>query len=132
MSETLEQAGAVVAAYEALVKRAVLILNGDTSSPPWGYVGNEEWAKLSFDGDDAVVTHPDAGTYYDSITIDTDEERFPAALLFMSEQELEAWRKKVKAEYEIEQKETRRVQLAEKEAQERQAYELLRQKFESR
>jgi len=115
--------------YEALTAKAVEILNGE--GPPWGYVGNAEWAHLTFDGDDAVVSHPDAGTYYDSITIDTDTERFPAALLFMPDAELKAWKVAARKSYDEEQERDRLARIAATDAAERATFEALKRKFET-
>lgn len=127
---TREEAESVIEEYSALVEKAVGILNG--KGPPWGYVSNSEWARLSFDGEDAVVSHPETSSYYDSCSIDTDTERFPAALLFMSDEDLMAWKKEAQAKYDAEQRERKAVELRQREAQERAAYELLRQKYGDR
>lgn len=114
--------------YEALVDKAVLILN--SSGPPWGYVSNTEWARLTFDGDMAVVNHPQADTYYDSITIELETEKFLAELLFMSDADLAAWKKEALRLYEIEQTTRASDEKAKQEATERATLEALKLKYE--
>lgn len=101
---TQNEAEKIVADYEALRERAISILNG-SEGPPWGYVSYGEWARLSFDGDEAVVSYQDLIFYYDDARVDADEVRFPAALLFMSEAELATWKTNARAAYDREQAE---------------------------
>jgi hypothetical protein len=123
-----KEAEKIVAGYDALLKRAADILNDE--GPPWGYIGSSEFLRISFDGDDAVILEPEASSYYDSTTIETKEHRFPAALLFMADDELAAWKKRAKAEYDAQQAEQLRQRIAAQEATERRTFEALRAKFE--
>jgi hypothetical protein len=124
---TRDKAEAVITEYEALVEKALAILN--EPGPPWGYVGETNFARLTFDGDMAILSHPQADSYYDSITIEEDNESFPAALLFMSDKELAAWRVEARAAYEQEQKVAAQQRLEAQEAEQRKAYEALKRKF---
>jgi hypothetical protein len=125
-----EQMEATIDAYESLVRRAVDIVNAP--GPPWGYVSvDDNFARLSFDGDDAVITSPQADSYYDSCTIETETTRFPAALLFMTEAELTAWRTQAKIEYEAQEKKNREIAKAQREAEELRTYKALKKKFAS-
>lgn len=124
------EAEKLVSDYTELVKRATDILND--KGPPWGYVGQSEFSRLTFEGDDAIITAPEASSYYDSVSIEAEEHRFPATLLFMSPDELKAWKTQALAEYERGQAEQKRQRLAAQEAVERKSYEELKRKFESR
>jgi hypothetical protein len=92
---------------------------------------DDNFARLSFDGDDAVITSPQADSYYDSCTIETETTRFPAALLFMTEAELTAWRTQAKIEYEAQEKKNREIAKAQREAEELRTYKALKKKFAS-
>lgn len=123
-----DEAEKLIADYAELVDRAIAIFDG--SGPPWGYIGNTEYAYLWFDGDEAVITHPEAASDYDCPCIDTREHRFPAALLFMPPDDLAAWKKQTLAEYERAQVERDAMIKARTEAEERNKYEALKRKFE--
>jgi hypothetical protein len=123
-----EQMEATIEAYEILVRRAVDIVNAP--GPPWGYVsGDDNFARLSFDGDNVVITTPQADSYYDSCTIETETTSFPAALLFMTGAELTAWRTQAKIEYEAQEKKNREIAQAQREAEELRTYKALKKKF---
>jgi hypothetical protein len=123
---TRDAAKALVAAYDALVDRAIEILN--MPGPPFGYISGGEYARLSFDGDEAIITTPEADS---AGYIEKDTVKFPAAVLFMDEVTLHVWRSIALAEHEEQQRASRAARLAEQESTERRTYEALKRKFET-
>ena len=82
-----EEAEKIVAAYRALVERALEIV----SRPPFyeSLVEHDDLPLLSFDGDDAVLEWKRAeGDYYGGSYLTKEEQRFPAYTLFLSDEEL--------------------------------------------
>lgn len=119
----------IVADYEALLAKALAILGGD--GPPYGFVGHPEFAKLQFDGEFAIILHPETDTSYDCCTIEEDTESFPAALLFMSDAELQQWRAKEKAEIDKRELARRAKMIAAREAEERRVFKALKAKYDT-
>ena len=119
----------IVEDYEALTAKAVEILNSD--GPPGGYVSNSEWARVAFDGDYAVVSHPHVSADDDSVSIEIKTERFPSALLFMSPTDLGAWKKDAAEKYDKERAREKVRRQAAAEAAERALLEALKRKFEN-
>lgn len=124
---TRNEAEKTIRDYESLLGRAVELLN--SKGPPYGYISYPEWARLYFDGDAAVVRDLDVSTYYDSIDIDSDSSRFPASLLFMTNDELKEWKRETSAAEESAEAERKRKMIKDAEEKERAQLASLKAKY---
>ena len=127
---TRDEAERLISDHQALLDRALKILADD--GPPWGFVWNPEWARLVFEGDEAVVSWPKEETYYDSTSLEREEARFQAKLIFMSDDDLTDWKRKAKAEHDKIENKRREAERLLIETTERQQYEKLRAKYGAR
>lgn len=120
---------AAIKTYDWLISRACEITS---DAPYWSTVYNEQYARMSIDGETAEIVWPEAESDYgDGCTIGHNAVRFPARLLLMSDAELAAWKTEQRAIYDREQEEKKVAAARAREAHERAAYERLRAKFET-
>lgn len=98
MTQTADitKAKEIVDAYEVLLARALKVVS---DVPFYHCVDDEEYAALSFDGDEAVLSWCSyESDYYGGGSVSNDEGRFPASALLLTDDELSALRKKIKQE----------------------------------
>ncbi len=107
--------------------RAIEIVS---NAPYWHYVYESNWAWVSMDGDTATLNTCKATTDYDCAVLDTEAVQFPAALLFVSPEELAYWKAEERRIYDAKQKAQKLAQQQQAQEQERAAYERLKAKFE--
>lgn len=89
-----DAAAKIVADYDALVERAIEITN---DIPFYASVDYNDRPRLSFDGDDAVLNWREyESDYYGGGSTIDESTRFPAYILFMSDDELSKLRAKTK------------------------------------
>ena len=92
MVNDLKAAMAVVDAYEELIARALEIVS---DVPFYASVDDNDGARITFDGDDAVLSWSSyESDYYGGGSLIDDTTRFPAAVLFLSDAELSALRRR--------------------------------------
>lgn len=125
----LPGARAVVRDYDALVARALEVLDGP---PFWkaAYVSDGQFARLSIEGDKATIRWQDTRTSYGN-DWETYEEStsFPAAYLAMSADELAAFKAKAAEDYKRERAAREARADREAEAKERRLLAKLQQKY---
>lgn len=120
----------VIAAYDAIVKRAVDIPYWPAAAcaPP------HKFARLSIDGDTATLTWPHAELEFGDPYIEAGSTTFPASLLLLSDAELPAaltaWTDEQKAAAEREQQAAKAAAARQKEADERATLATLKAKYE--
>jgi hypothetical protein len=111
----------LVSAYDEMVDRAFRIS---------GAYSREEMARLSFVGEMAVISWPEAHSgYYDSCSIETQTTQFPAALLDAPEAEVEFWISEQKRLKEEASKRWYAERAAQQKAQELQTLAALKAKY---
>jgi len=111
---------------EALRDRALQITD---EAPYFTYHSEPEWARVSLDGEEGVLHLCSADLSYDCPVFETQEVRFPAYLLFVSEKELHYWKTEEHRLYSERQSAERSAAAKQKEANERATYEALKRKF---
>ena len=127
LSMKQNEAESAVALYNMLVQRALEILE---YAPFRKHVWNPEYARLSIEGTVAALTWPVVESGYEGdYYIERGCCSFPAALLFISDDELAAWKIDQRAIYDQQQREREADEARGREAAERAAYERLKQKF---
>lgn len=93
---TLDEARKIVEAYEALVDHALKIVS---DVPFYVSVGDDDYAHLHFDGDNAVLSWCSyESDYYGGGSLSHDEGTFPAEALLLSDADLKTLRARVKKE----------------------------------
>lgn len=111
----------LVSAYDNLMARAFKIA---------GTYSQEEMARLSFEGEIAVISWPESHSgYYDSCSIETQTTKFPAALLDAPEVEVEFWIAEQKRLAEAANKRYYTERAREQEARELQTLAALKAKY---
>ena len=96
MSKDLETAISVVEAYQKLLYRALKIVS---DVPYRASIDDRDRTFLDFDGDEAILLWVEyESDYYGGGHLETRSTRFPASVLFLSDDELAALRRKVKKE----------------------------------
>ncbi len=128
MTTKIEAAKAAISMLAALRARALSVVD---KAPHWKFVSEPDFARLEIDGEDAVLTLCDAGMDWDSPTFDTEEVRFPADLLFIGQEEFEAWQAGQTVIYDQKQKDFRMQRAIDSEANERAALRRLKAKYET-
>lgn len=91
------QAVAIIAAYDALVLRAIDIAS---NAPVNACVEQDDMPALCIDGNEAVLswTEYDPDVWGERERLTTEEARFPVALLFLSETDLKAMQERAATE----------------------------------
>ena len=117
----------VIAAYDALVARAIDVVD---KAPYWKYISEPKFARLSVDGDEAVLIWPDTETDYDWTRITEQAVQFDARLLRLPDDELTAWKAEQMRLYEQGKKEREEAARAEREESERRTLAALKAKYE--
>lgn len=119
--------------YDAMVAKAIEVVHG--GPPYWGFVYNQEWPRLSVDGDTATLRWCIEGIEYGAPDLGSEECSFPVRLLLIPAPELAAWKAKEAAKYVREQgaKKARDTHDAAvfKEDHERSEYARLKAKYEA-
>ena len=111
----------LVSAYDNMMDRAFRIA---------GIYSREDMARLSFNGELAVISWPEAHSgYYDSCSIETQTTQFPAALLDAPEVEVEFWISEQKRLAEEADKRWNAERAAEQRAKELQTLAALKAKY---
>jgi hypothetical protein len=125
----VEPEKAAIETYDWLISRACEITS---DAPYWSSVYNEQYARISIDGETAKIVWPEAESDYgDSCTIGHNAVSFPARLLLMSDAELAAWKVEQRAIYDRQKAEQAARNAREREAHERAVFEALKAKFET-
>lgn len=126
---TIEAASGAIEAYDALLERALSIID---KAPYWTYVHEPFWARLDIEGDEATLSLPRAGGggYDDPCTIEREDVTFLTALLFLSEEELAAWKAEQMSLYEEAEQQRKANNRAAAEADERRVLATLKAKYE--
>lgn len=110
----------IVEAYDKLMERVNKLV----------YIPESDYARISFEDDNVVVTWPEVHSgYYDSTSIETQTDSFPVYLLEATDAEVEyylAELKRIEAEAE---KKKRAERIKELEAQERYTLAKLQEKY---
>ena len=127
---TQQEAEAAIDLYGALVARAVRVVAG---APFWKYVSESEsgFACLSIEGETATLVWPEAsGGLDEGSSIEPESCSFPVALLFISDDELAAWRAEQRTIYERVEQARLTVIASATEARERAVLAQLKAKYE--
>ena len=115
-------------AVAGLIKRAVEITH---KAPYWVCVidDDETFAQLQIRGKRATLRWPAVETEWDYSTLETEQVSFPTRLLFISDDELAAWKLEQERKYEREKagRTSKRQQV--KEAEERAEFERLKAQY---
>lgn len=112
--------------YHTLVSRAIEVVD---KAPHWACIGEEDLARLTIDGETAILTGVSASMEWDCATIDRETYSFPATLLFITDDELAEWKKKEDAAYKLREKAESVQRAADKEASERATLAVLKKKY---
>lgn len=128
-AEQVLRAMQVIADYDALVSRALELVDG---APFHTYVPVRRHAKLIIKGAAATLVWPEDRTEYDSSYIDERKKKFPATLLFMSADEFASYKLAALEEEARASKAWREKKAAEQEQEQRQLYTALKAKFEGK
>jgi hypothetical protein len=116
-----------VAEYDALIERACDIA---ASAPFCMYCDKDEFARLSFEGDVAKLSWPEAQSgYYNSCSIETQSVKFPTELLYLPPDKFAAWKNAKAAQRAAKAAEDQRKMQALNEMRERAALADLKRKY---
>jgi hypothetical protein len=126
MPMTADSLVATIAEYERILERARKIVN---TCPFWAYT-NDDFARLSIDGDNATVEWPSADSSWDSCIVERNAMSFPAALLLLDGAALDVWQADQRAEYERRREEENEANLRRALERERETYLALKRKYE--
>lgn len=86
---TLDEIRTIIAGNDELIDRAKVILR---AAPNFTSVPDEQYVRLSIEGDVATLTWPESHSgYYDSCSLEEQSQNFPAELLFMTLAESAVW-----------------------------------------
>lgn len=121
-----KEAGKVIERYSQLVSRALEVVD---QAPYWAYVDEPDYARLTIDGETATLIWPHDEMEYDMSTITCEHKCFEARLLFISDEELRAWKEEQLRLYREQQEQRNREAVAQREAAERAMYENLKKRF---
>ena len=117
----------IVEAYDALIDRAIQIANG---APYNMFCSEEDYARLQFEGVNAVLTWPEAQSgYYNSVSIEKQRVKFPAALLALSPEDFAKWKAAEQAKAQASAMERRAAEHRLNEMRERAALVKLKAKY---
>jgi hypothetical protein len=119
---TIEDAIKTIDDYNALASRALSIING---APFWIYCGEPKFVKLSISNGLATLKWPDTG---DGI-IEVSGCDFPIDLLFISDEELTAWKAEERRKHDELEDRKNEFRKFYKESEERAAYLALKAKY---
>ncbi len=128
MTSKIEAAKAAISMLDSLRVRALTVV---ANAPHWHFVSEPNFALLDIDGEEAVLTLCSTGAEWDSATLETEVVRFPADLLFIGQEEFEAWKSEQKAIYDQKQKNLGRQRAVEREVNERAALRALKLKYDT-
>ncbi len=117
-----------IAALDKLIQRAVAIV---CKAPYWTRIYDDRnFAHLRVLGNGtAVLRWPTAEIEWDFPNLESNEVRFPARLLFISDDELATWKAEQMREYEREQAGLRLEKELQKEAKQRAEFERLKARY---
>lgn len=130
---TKQKAIQIIEAYDALIEAALYVVS---TGPFYASVDDGDRPRIAIDGDDVVLSwrEYESDYYGGGYTTDADT-RFPADVLFMGREDLDAWRAKIKRE---EQEKAERLRAAQQavakdraEAHDRAEWARLRNKYGS-
>lgn len=124
---TREEAERALKTRDELISRALQIVD---KAPYFQYAYEPDWARLTFEGEECVLRMCRAEVSYECPSLETDEIRFPAYLLFVSTPELHSWQAEEYRLYEQRERAKRDAAAKAREANERATYELLKLKFD--
>lgn len=117
----------VVGAYDALIERALHVLDG---APFWKCGGSDaRFVRLSIEGDTATIRWQDTESDYDGWRTYEDSTSFPVALLTMPGDELAAFKAKAAEDYKRERAADEQRAAREAEAKERRLLAKLQAKY---
>ncbi len=122
----IEAAKAAISMLDSLRVRALSVVD---EAPYWKFVSEPDFARLEFDGEDAVLTLCEAEMAWDSPTLGIEVVRFQAGLLFIEQGELDAWKAEQQAIYDQKQALLKTQRIANIEANERAALKALQAKY---
>jgi hypothetical protein len=117
----------LVAAYDALIEKAVKILRG---SPFHKYIYNQDFARLEIDGDTAILRHCHDGMEYGDPVLDKESESFPAEMLQWEDADIAEFQKREAAKEEARRQEASKRAAQAQERKERALLDALRAKYE--
>ena len=117
-----------IAALDKLIQRALAIV---CKAPYWaGIYDDKNFSHLRVLGNGtAVLSWPTAEIEWDFPNLESNEVRFPARLLFISDDELATWTAEQMREYEREQARLRLEKELQKEAAQRAEFERLKARY---
>lgn len=121
-----------ISEVEQILERAFLITDG----PPFFMIAEQEYARISVDGDEATLIWPEyAGGYYAGDgSIETQSIKFPAELLLMSIDQLKVWKAAHRKQYDDNEKAKRefeaRARAAQRTAEELRLLAALKEKYD--
>lgn len=120
----------IIAAYDALIERAHDIV-GPHESGLYVYISEPGLSRIRIEGHQAILTYAELESgYYDSGDfLRAPEVKFPAEMLFWTEEQMDAWKAELKAAHAAKRKREAEVAKAQREAQEKAAYEALKRKY---
>lgn len=113
-------------AYDTLIARAREIAG---NAPHFTYIRDESIAWIEIEDGTATLRWNEAESEYDSWSLTTKEFAFPAELLFLSDDEFNAWKKEQRRFYERQQADRAAAEMSARETAERTEFERLKAKY---
>lgn len=125
--DDVDEAADTISDYKALIVRAMEIIKG---APYWAYVYEERYVRLDIhDDNSASLKWPRVTTEWDAAVIEHESCYFPASLLFLTDDDLKAWKEEQKAIYDKEQDAKQRATIEASEKRERLVLAALQAKY---
>lgn len=119
----------LIAQYDALLNRALAIIDKE---PYWQYVSKPECARLSIDGDVAIITiaEIDEGRYDSGAFLIVEAIKFPVEMLTWGDERFREWQVQMERQYN--EKQERRMKEMQRKAEENERAQLsaLKAKYE--
>lgn len=125
MSDTAK----IIEQYNALIQRAHDVVDKE---PFWTYVSEPGLSRLTIEDDTATLTiaELERGSYDEGDSLSHKDISFPAEMLTWPQDRFAEWEKEMARQYKNKRAAIERADKAQREAEERAAYEALKRKFE--